>query len=215
MRILNLFAGIGGNRTLWGNKHEITAIEFDPNIATVYKQRFPNDKVIVEDAYKFLELNYEEFDFIWASPPCPSHSRLRTMPNMRNILPDFHLYAIITFLDYWFKGKYCIENVIPYYPYVVKPTVLLGRHPFWANFNIPIKGFIRENKHLNHNYELLLKEHNINEELFQNKTKTFSMKILDNCVDYRIGKYILDCVKITKQYTLKDCGHELGTKRET
>jgi hypothetical protein len=27
MRILNLYAGIGGNRALWGDEHEVTAIE--------------------------------------------------------------------------------------------------------------------------------------------------------------------------------------------
>ena len=27
MRILNLYAGIGGNRKLWGEEHEVTAVE--------------------------------------------------------------------------------------------------------------------------------------------------------------------------------------------
>lgn len=26
MKILNLYAGIGGNRELWGNEHEITGV---------------------------------------------------------------------------------------------------------------------------------------------------------------------------------------------
>jgi DNA (cytosine-5)-methyltransferase 1 len=29
MRILNLYAGIGGNRKLWGDDHEITAVELN------------------------------------------------------------------------------------------------------------------------------------------------------------------------------------------
>lgn len=35
MKILNLYAGIGGNRKLWGNEHEITAVELDPDIAAI------------------------------------------------------------------------------------------------------------------------------------------------------------------------------------
>lgn len=33
MKILNLYCGIGGNRKLWGDEHEITAVEFEPKIA--------------------------------------------------------------------------------------------------------------------------------------------------------------------------------------
>lgn len=72
MKILNLYAGIGGNRQFWGNEHKITAVELIPEIAEVYQRRFPND-IIIGDATKFLEKNYKEFDFIWASPPCQSH----------------------------------------------------------------------------------------------------------------------------------------------
>jgi DNA (cytosine-5)-methyltransferase 1 len=50
MKILNLYAGIDGNRWRWGNEHEITAIEINPDIAKVYQDLFPKDKVIVTDA---------------------------------------------------------------------------------------------------------------------------------------------------------------------
>lgn len=43
MKILNLYAGIGGNRKLWSDEHEITAVEYKQDIADVYKQLFPND----------------------------------------------------------------------------------------------------------------------------------------------------------------------------
>ncbi len=46
MKILNLYAGIGGNRAIWGNNHEITAVELDPEIAKAYLDRFPSDTVI-------------------------------------------------------------------------------------------------------------------------------------------------------------------------
>lgn len=77
MKILNLYAGIGGNRKLWGDDHEITAVEYNESIAKAYKTFFPKDKIIVADAHQYLLEHFEEYDFIWASPPCPSHSRMR------------------------------------------------------------------------------------------------------------------------------------------
>ena len=77
MKILNLYAGIGGNRKLWGDSHEITAVEIDKDIASIYQTHFPQDKVIVGDAHQYLLDHYKEFDFIWSSPPCPTHSKAR------------------------------------------------------------------------------------------------------------------------------------------
>lgn len=77
MKILNLYAGIGGNRKLWGDEHEIIAVEYDPKIAAIYQDFFPKDKVVVGDAHQYLLDHFEEFEFIWASPPCPTHSDIR------------------------------------------------------------------------------------------------------------------------------------------
>ena len=49
VRVLNLYAGIGGNRKHWENV-EVTAIEYNEEIANVYKQLHPKDNVIVADA---------------------------------------------------------------------------------------------------------------------------------------------------------------------
>lgn len=76
LKVLNLYAGIGGNRKLWENV-EVTAVEFDPKIADIYKTNFPNDQVIVTDAHQYILEHYKKYDFIWASPPCPTHSRIR------------------------------------------------------------------------------------------------------------------------------------------
>ena len=56
MKVLNLYAGIGGNRKMWGGNKDlkITAIEYDPKIAEIYKQNFPEDEVIVCDAHEYL-----------------------------------------------------------------------------------------------------------------------------------------------------------------
>lgn len=146
MKILNLYAGIGGNRKLWGDEHEITAVELDPKIAAIYHDFFPQDKVLVEDAHKYLLEHYKEFDFIWSSPPCPTHSqlgRLRVLSDDKKTgsyktaarYPDMKLYEEIIFLKYFFKGKYVVENVIAYYEPLIKPTTI-QRHHFWTNFPI-------------------------------------------------------------------------------
>ena len=135
MKILNLYSGIGGNRHLWGSEHEITAVEINPEIAGIYRSKFPNDKVIVTDAHYYLLEHYKEFDFIWSSPPCPSHSKLCFSQNTKQYT-DVTLYQQIILLKSWFKGKYVIENVIPYYDYLVEPSFIIGRHPFWSNFNV-------------------------------------------------------------------------------
>ena len=55
MKILNLYAGIGGNRKLWSDENEITAVEFDKDIAAIYKDLYPNDVSIVGIHSEFLQ----------------------------------------------------------------------------------------------------------------------------------------------------------------
>ena len=104
MKILNLYACLGGNRYKWGEEHEITAVELDEELARLYQERFPNDTVIVADAHQYLLDHYKEFDFIWSSPPCPSHSRARYWNSSnydtktKPIYPDMKLYQEILFL---------------------------------------------------------------------------------------------------------------------
>lgn len=64
MKILNLYAGIGGNRKLWGDEHEVTSVEYKPEIANIYQDLFPKDKVIIADAHEYLIEHYMEYDFI-------------------------------------------------------------------------------------------------------------------------------------------------------
>lgn len=139
MKILNLYSGIGGNRKLWGNKHKITAVELNEKISKKYKDLYPKDTVVVADAHEFLLDNYKEYDFIWSSPPCQSHSTTNYFTQhirKRPVYPLMSLYQEIIFLDNFFKGKYCVENVVSYYKPLIKPTKI-GRHYLWSNFNIP------------------------------------------------------------------------------
>ena len=80
MKILNLYAGIGGNRELWSSEHSIVAVENNKEIANLYQE--------------------------------------------------------IIFLQNFFKGKFCVENVKSYYEPLIKPQHI-GRHYLWANFSIP------------------------------------------------------------------------------
>lgn len=58
MKVLNLYAGIGGNRKLWPAECEVTAVELNPEVAEVYKENFPHDTVIVGDAHEYLLEHY-------------------------------------------------------------------------------------------------------------------------------------------------------------
>ena len=62
LKVLNLYSGIGGNRKLWDNV-EVTAVEINPQIAWIYKQNFPDDNVVVDDAHKYLLENHNKFEF--------------------------------------------------------------------------------------------------------------------------------------------------------
>ena len=195
MKILNLYACLGGNRYKWGDEHDITAVEWDEELATMYQERFPNDKVIVADAHQYLLDHYKEFDFIWSSPPCPSHSRARFWSSkgeqVKPIYPDMTLYQEIIFLDNFFDGKYVVENVIPYYQPLIEAQKR-GRHLYWANFILP---GVLSNRHFKisqekNEFEQLCKFHKI--DISKYKGKQSKTKIGRNLVEYEAGKVILD-----------------------
>jgi len=198
MKILNLYSGIGGNRKLWDSNYEITAIEHSKEIAEVYKDYFPNDKVIIGDAHDFLLKNYMDYDFIWSSPPCPTHSRMRytctkhkqkTRNKLNVVYPDMALYQEIILLSKYFKGKYIIENVIPYYKPLI-PGKKIGRHILWSNFDIP--DYKTTTKKLRgHSMEVLQKDRGF--DLSKYKMKQRKDTILLNCVDSELGLYLLNC----------------------
>ena len=195
MKILNLYAGIGGNRRNWKNVN-VTAIENDPKVAKIYADFFQEDKVICCDAHQYLLEHFKEFDFIWSSPPCQSHSSFRKNICVRYrgtkpIYPDMILYQEILFLQHHFKNKWIVENVKPYYKALVEPNFILQRHYFWSNFKVKEVQFktdlIRKAQipYLQIKYGFDLSK-------YQLKNKR---QILRNCVHPDIGEYILDCVK--------------------
>ena len=192
-RILNLYAGIGGNRAKWGNEYQITAVEFNAKIAEKYSKLYPNDTVIVADAHQYLLEHFKEFDFIWSSPPCQSHTRLNTASfpkgNKKYIYPDMTLYQQIILLKHFFHGKYVIENVIPYYEPLIY-AVKINRHLFWLNFQITSIE-IKDIKAPHEKAQIPYLEKYFGFDLSKYEIPN-KRQILRNCVIPEIGKHFLD-----------------------
>jgi DNA (cytosine-5)-methyltransferase 1 len=195
MKVLNLYACLGGNRLLWENC-EVTAVELDPELARMYQERFPNDTVIVADAHQYLLDHYKEFDFIWTSPPCPTHSRMRKTNTgegerkSKATYPDMKLYQEILLLEHFFKGKYCVENVIPFYEPLI-PAKKRGRHLYWTNFLLPSDLGDRKADNFIHAKRSKLEDfHKIDLSSYKGEQRTD--KIARNLVDYEAGKTIFD-----------------------
>ena len=198
MRILNLYACLGGNRYKWDEvaEIEVTAVELDTELARMYQERFPNDTVIVSDAHQYLLDHYQEFDFIWSSPPCPTHSRARYWgigANGKNpVYPDMKLYQEILFIKHHFKGKYCIENVIPYYEPLI-PAIKKGRHLYWTNFLLPNKLSNRKtfsSDKSKDEVKNLCKFHDF--DFYKYKGSQRMDKVARNLVDYEAGRTLLE-----------------------
>ena len=196
-KVLNLYACLGGNRYKWDEVAEIdvTAVELDPELAKLYQERFPNDKVIVADAHQYLLDHYQEFDFIWSSPPCPTHSRARYWGIGANgkkpVYPDLTLYQEIIFLQHHAKCKWVVENVIPYYEPLI-PAKKRNRHLYWCNFNLPQvlserDAVISEGKDEVKN---LCKFHDY--DFYKYKGGQRLNKIARNLVDYEAGRAIFE-----------------------
>jgi len=199
MKILNLYSGIGGNRKLWGDNHEVTAVEFDENIAAVYKDLFPNDEVVIGDAHQYLLDHYNEFDFIWASPPCQTHSSFRQNIGVRfrgvkPVYPDMRLYQEIIFLQYNFTGKWVVENVNPYYTPLIEPTIELDRHKFWCNFEIKKADFQRP-KLRSAQIPDLQQAYGYDLQGYKLPNKR---QVLRNCVLPEVGKHILNHAELAE-----------------
>jgi len=195
MRILNLYSGIGGNRKLWtpsGYEHEITAVEYDKAIAEAYQDRYPNDKVVIGDAKQYLLNHYKEFDFIWASPPCQTHTQVRKVAvgsrfDAEAVYPDMSLYQMILFLDNYFKGKYVVENVIPFYTPIIKPSCKIDRHIYWSNFKISVIDIVKDKIHME------VKASDLDKIIKDTSKIKNKVQVVRNQVNYETGKHIFDC----------------------
>ena len=194
LKVLNLYAGIGGNRKLWQNV-EVTAVELYADIAKIYQDFYPDDKVIVDDAHEYLLKHFKEYDFIWTSPPCPTHSDIRRMAldvgKYDNYLyPDMALYQEIIFLQHFAKGYWVVENVRPYYTPLIPPSVEMHRHYFWCNFAVqPYKVIDKRNHHEVGNNTILY-GYDLSRYKFKDKRK-----IIRNMVNPEVGVHFLNSAR--------------------
>jgi DNA (cytosine-5)-methyltransferase 1 len=224
MKVLNLYAGIGGNRKLWEDV-EVTAVELVSEIARIYQDFFPDDTVIVADAHEYLLEHYKEFDLIWSSPPCTTHTRMnKNFANTKNGIgqinpryPDMKLYQEIIFLHHFFKGQFCVENVLPYYGNqlgLIIPDLYpqqRHRHLYWCNFKInttdksnppkQIKNLVPKRK-ARKNFIKVDEVETLAQKLGFDVSKLKNIyngnnhspaQYLRNCVDPKEGLHILDC----------------------
>lgn len=196
MKVLNLYAGIGGNRKLWKGV-SVTAVEIDPALAAIYSKTFPEDKVIIADAHQYLLENHKEFDFIWASPPCQSHSSFRQNICVRfrgtaPVFPDMRLYQEILFLQHNASCCWVVENVRPYYRPLIEPDAVLNRHLFWSSFKI-------EQISIKAAAKIRFAQIAELEQALGFNLKGFALKnkrqVLRNCVDPKLGEYIMEEAK--------------------
>lgn len=202
MKVLNLYAGIGGNRKLW-NGVDVTAVEINPDIAKIYSDFFPDDIVIIDDAHKYLLEHYNEFDFIWSSPPCVTHSDVRRMGvdigQNKPMFPDMKLYEEIISLNQFFKKNWVVENVKGYYKPLIKPYEL-GRHYFWSNFPISKTNGFRYKGNIikcGHVKELqIVKNVSIEGYVIRNKRRD---SILRSYINPDLGLHIYNCAFKLKQ----------------
>jgi DNA (cytosine-5)-methyltransferase 1 len=211
IKVLNLYAGIGGNRKLWENV-EVTAVENNQEIADIYKHFFPHDKVVVADAHQYLLDHFKEFDFIWSSPPCPTHSSTNRFLHAQGVIryPEMGLYQEIIFLKEFFKGSWTVENVISYYEPLIRPWKR-ERHYFWCNFivddkkkdlGVTITNSRASTRRTKEQYISMLEKYHGFDFSGIDVTDTKKVEMLSNCVRPELGLHVFNCAFKNRQSTL-------------
>jgi len=208
MKILHAYAGIGGNRKHWdGETHDIVAVEKDPERAQIYRDHFPKDTVIETDAHRYIRDNHEDFDFIWSSPPCPTHSQIyrsgAKSGQYKPGYPGMELYQEIIFLKNFFDGRWVVENVVSYYEPLIEP-VKSNKHYFWSNFPIPRESvdgpeLHNEGRNRKRKYGFDLSGYDLD-----SKKRGKSLR---NCVNPELGRRILASSR-KQQQTLEEASLE-------
>ena len=196
--VLNLYAGLGGNRKDWTDV-KVTAVEWDPEIAKVYNQLYPQDEMVIADAHEYLLQHYKDFDFIWTSPPCQTHSQIRynigykadrKYKKVAAVYPDLKLYEEILLLENWKRhGMWVVESTIPYYTPLVGGYKKTGGHIWWSNFEISSINH-GSRGHRGGTVESLQKRKGIDLSNFEIKNKR---QLLRNCVEPEVGLYVMNC----------------------
>ena len=149
---------------------------------------------------------FKDFDLIWSSPPCQTHSKTNFFLHGKGIIryPDMQLYQEIIFLRQWGKNiKWVVENVVGYYKPLIEAKKI-GRHLFWSNFEITSKdidyvqiGTMNRSASKEAQRKAIIREAQIPELLDLHDLKNFKIKnkrqVLRNCVYPDVGKHVLEC----------------------
>jgi DNA (cytosine-5)-methyltransferase 1 len=99
----------------------------------------------------------------------------------------------IIFLEHYYKGKYTVENVIPYYEPLI-PAQKRGRHLYWTNFKLPLDIGEREFQMGGKGEVKRLCEFHAYD-FYQYKGEQRIDKIARNLVDYEAGKTIFNIAR--------------------
>ena len=193
---------IGGGGWQLQKEDKVVAVELNPIIAEIYKEKYPEDEVIIADAHQYLLEHFKEFDFIWSSPPCPTHSKVRKSLAIKKdkqgneyeqnkpVYANMMLYEEIILLDNYFDGFYCVENVIPFYEPLIKGQQL-GRHLFWSNVKLNEKIKFKPRGNFD-NAEELAKDLGYDISKWHGVSKIL---LLRNCCEDDISEYIFGEIK--------------------
>ena len=101
------------------------------------------------------------------------------------------LYEEILFLQGYFKGKYCVENVRSWYKPLIEPKEL-NLHYFWTNFNVTPMVKIKSREH-DGGIEKLQELKGFD---LSNAKGIDKRKALRNCVEPETGLHILNCINL-------------------
>ncbi|MCE4607314.1 MAG: DNA cytosine methyltransferase [Desulfurococcales archaeon] len=213
IKILDLFAGMGGVAKgiqgyldKLGLDYEYIAVDIDPIVLKLHKEFNPKSIVIRRDAYSFTVDELMQYDFIWASPPCQSHSKLNAIRKRFN--PDHRLWYLIHRLYNTYR-PFVVENVQLYYKPLFKPKTKIGRHLFWSNLPITDKCSIhlpyKELKMMN--IHDLIEYHKVPTKILIGVSYMRKRKYLRNMVHYSISYCIMKQVcKITQCFNAVNPG---------
>jgi DNA (cytosine-5)-methyltransferase 1 len=104
--------------------------------------------------------------------------------------PNMMLYEEIILLQHFFKGKFCIENVIPYYEPLI-PGQKRGRHLYWTNFILPADlGDRKASNFIHSKVSQLSRFHDYDFTKYNGEQRVD--KMARNLVDYEAGRTILE-----------------------
>ena len=204
LRILDLFCGLGGVARGFqtflienGIDFEYYAIDIDDRILKAHKVLNPRSIVIKRDAYSFSDEELRNYDFIWASPPCETHSIMGVWKRKVDTKPDMRLYELIDKL-YDLGKPFVVENIKPYYRPPIRPTSRANRHILWSNLEIPpIKVNLPTFTNIKNKIDTLARYHEIQDKIDKirrilgNRTRDALRDMVYWKISYQIAKRVI------------------------